>query len=72
MEGLKNWVTLKELKDVMPGNFSKRYLYYLVQSKQIPHYKPSPNKLLFNLADVEQWLMTTRVELEMDDDNSAT
>lgn len=67
MEGLKNWVTLKELKDVMPGNFSKRYLYYLVQSKQIPHYKPSPNKLLFNLADVEEWLTTTRVDPEMEE-----
>ena len=58
------WTDLKGVLEQLPGNWSKRYLYYLVSTKQIPHYKPSKNKLIFNLDDVEKWLEGSKVEPE--------
>jgi len=59
------WRDLNGLIDELPGSWSKRYVYYLVQTKQIPHYKPSKKKLLFNLDEVEQWLKGTRVDPDL-------
>ena len=67
MTEMEKWTDLEGLRGTLPGKWSKRYIYYLVQTKQIPHYKPSPNKLLFNLEDVEAWLLASRVEPEVDE-----
>ena len=58
------WKDLKGLIEWLPGKWSKQYVYYLINTKQIPHYKPSKNKVLFNLDDMEAWLQGTRVDPE--------
>ena len=64
---LEKWTDLKGLLEELPKNFNKRYVYYLIQTKQIPHIKPSPNKLLFNINDIDQWLRNCRVEPEQEE-----
>ena len=59
---MERWTDLDGLLEALPGSWSKRYVYYLVQTKQIPHYKPTKRKLIFNLDDVEKWLQGSRIE----------
>jgi excisionase family DNA binding protein len=56
------WTDLNGLIKWLPGKWSKRYIYYLINTEQIPHYKPSRNKLLFSLDDIDQWLQSCRVD----------
>lgn len=58
---LKPWVDLNGLLEALPGKWSKRYIRYLVHTKQIPHFKPTPRKLLFNLNKIEEWLENSQV-----------
>lgn len=58
---MDRWTDLEGLLEALPGNWSKRYVYYLIQTKQIPHYKPTKRKLIFNLDDVEKWLRDSLV-----------
>jgi len=59
---LRPWVGLAQLLEELPGKWSKRYIYYLVQATQIPHYKLTKRKLLFTLDEIEKWLQKSNVE----------
>jgi excisionase family DNA binding protein len=56
------WMDLNGVVEYLPGRWSKRYIYHLISTEQIPHYKPSRNKLIFNRDDIDQWLKDCRVE----------
>lgn len=41
---------------------AKSYLYKLVMYRSIPFYKPTQRRLLFDRDELEQWLLSTRVD----------
>jgi hypothetical protein len=56
------YVTLRALIDLFPDAFNERYLRRLVAERRIPHYKPSDGRLMFNVAEVEDWIRAGRVD----------
>ena len=49
------WLFLKELADWLP--FSERKIRGLVERKKIPFHKPpGTSQLLFNKAEINEWL----------------
>ena len=48
--------------------YKKSYLYKLVWSRTIPHYKPNGGRLLFNAGELDEWIhrgkIATTDELE--------
>jgi len=45
---------------------SDAQLYKLVESRSIPHYKPSGRKLYFKRTELLEWLQTNRVDSKSD------
>ena len=41
---------------------SQSHLYKLTSTGTIPHYKPNGKKIYFNRAELEQWLLSNRVD----------
>lgn len=56
----KDWLTVTEVSRLV--RLSKPTVYQLASKNQIPHYRPSGGKLLFDRAEVEAWIMAGRVE----------
>jgi len=54
-------VTLPQALEHHPW-LTERYLRRLVAERRIPYYKPSGGRLLFDLADIDALVETSRVE----------
>lgn len=55
----KNALVIEDV--VLLTGLSKAYLYTLTSTKQIPHYKLG-NKVYFNKSEIEQWMLSNKVE----------
>lgn len=45
-------------------NMSVRYIYKLVQNKQIPAYRPSGKILLFDVDELDAWVVRSAIKKE--------
>ncbi len=50
---------------------TKNYLYKLTHNKQIPHFKPNGKKLFFKRQDIDNWLLSNKVDSQNDFDERA-
>lgn len=55
----KDVLTLEEVAQYT--GLSRSYLYKLVESRAIPHYKPNGKHLYFERKEVESWLRRNRI-----------
>lgn len=55
----KDWMTVKDLADYL--SLSPSTIYKKLQSKEIPHYKPSNGMVWFRLSDIDAWLEAGKV-----------
>ena len=60
---LKNVLTIDECSDYT--GLTKNYIYKLTNLKLIPHFKPNGKKLFFKRQDIDDWLLSNKVEIEM-------
>ena len=58
-----DYMGFREVLAYLPG-ITERYLRYMIATGQIPHFKPTPRKLLFKRSDLDAWLERRRVEVE--------
>ena len=59
---VKNVLTLNEACRFL--ELSPSHLYKLTSSGNIPHYKPNGKKIYFNRVELEQWLLSNRIDTE--------
>lgn len=59
---VKNVLTLNEACRFL--ELSPSHLYKLTSSGSIPHYKPNGKKIYFNRLELEQWLLSNRIDTE--------
>lgn len=45
---------------------TKDYVYRLTSNKLIPHYKPMGKKVFFKRTEIEEWLLTNKVNTSDD------
>lgn len=57
---VKNVLTLNEACRFL--ELSPSHLYKLTSTGAIPHYKPNGKKIYFNRLELEQWLLSNKVE----------
>lgn len=50
----KKFIGIKEASEY--SGLKKKTLYNFVWQKKIPHYKPSPKKILFRIDQLDEWL----------------
>ncbi|MBM7074387.1 helix-turn-helix domain-containing protein [Shewanella sp. 202IG2-18] len=43
---------------------TKNYIYKLTHLKLIPHFKPNGKKLFFKRQDIDDWLLSNKVEID--------
>jgi len=65
----KEMLDFKETKVYL--NVSDAQLYKLVESRAIPHYKPSGRKLYFKRSELLEWLQANRIESQSEIDRIA-
>lgn len=55
--------------------YSKATIYSMVSRKELPHYKPTPRKLVFKRSEMEAWMLSNRVptnaELDIEANSAA-
>ena len=57
--GVKNVLSFDDVL-LLPG-FSRSYLYRLTCERKIPHSKPTGKSIFFDRKEVEQWLLSNKV-----------
>ena len=69
--GVKTALTMEDA--ALFTGLSKKYLYILVSSKQIPHYKSGGGKMTyFDKSELTQWLLSRRIKTTDEIDQEAT
>lgn len=58
-----DYMGFREVLSYLPG-VTERYLRYMVATGQVPHYKPTPRKIIFKRSDLDAWLERRKVEVE--------
>lgn len=58
----KKYINIHDAADYL--NMSVRYIYKLVQKKQIPAYRPSGKILLFKLEELDEWVVRSAIKME--------
>lgn len=66
----KRVLTLEEA--VKYTGFSKPYMYKLTHMRKIPHYKPTGKLIMFDLDELEKWLLQNRIKTNEEIDMKAT
>ena len=56
----KNALTIEDVS--LLSGLSVPYLYQLTSKKQIPFYKPNGKHIYFNKSEIEQWMLSNKVE----------
>ena len=56
---LKDFFTLEEAAEYL--SVSKRQLYYLTATKQIPHYKPNGKLIFIQRDELHKWLLQHKI-----------
>lgn len=59
---VKNVLSFKEACKFL--ELSQSHLYKLTSTGAIPHYKPNGKKIYFNRVELEDWLLSNRVDSE--------
>jgi excisionase family DNA binding protein len=59
---VKNVLSFKEACKFL--ELSQSHLYKLTSTGAIPHYKPNGKKIYFNRVELEDWLLSNRVNSE--------
>ena len=59
---LKDFFTLEQAADYL--NVSKRQLYHLTATKQIPHYKPNGKLIFIQRDELHKWLLNHKIMSE--------
>ena len=57
--GVKNVLSFDDVR-LLTG-FSRSYLYRLTCERKIPHSKPTGKSIFFDRKEVEQWLLSNKV-----------
>ena len=58
----KKYINIKQAADYL--NMSVRYIYTLVQKRQIRAYRPSGKILLFNIDELDAWVVKSAIKVE--------
>lgn len=59
-ENKRNYVRLGQAADIL--GVSKRYMYHLVRTRRINHFKSACGKLIyFRIEDLEKWMTSTHI-----------
>ena len=59
---LKDFFTLEETAEYL--NVSKRQLYHLTATKQLPHYKPNGKLIFIKREELHKWLLKHKILTE--------
>lgn len=63
----KDFLTIDEVSVYLSA--SKSYLYQLTSQKEIPFYCPTGKKIYFKKTEIEEWIISSKVEPISDMEN---